>query len=948
MRPEVYTEFIDAIKAIIAKDRIVTDPLMVTAYGTDASFYRLIPKVVIHVKNEQQVQLIIKEAGKRNLPVTFRAAGTSLSGQSISDSILVRMDNNWSNYKIFDNAEKIQLQPGIVGGHANVLLKEFDKKIGPDPASIDCAKIGGILANNASGMCCGIEQNSYKTLDSMRVLLADGTIVDTSDDKSKAEFKRSHRPFLDAISKLRQKVLDDESLKERISYKFKIKNTTGYSLNALVDYEDPFDIMIHLMIGSEGTLGFISDVVYRTVVEHRHKASALIFFKDMYDACATIPILRSDIQVDAAELIDRAGLASVEDKPGMPEYLKELADGTTALLVETRAGSKEKLNLQIDEIVKALEGFETVRPIEFTDLPEEFGRLWQIRKGLFPAVGAVRQIGTTVIIEDVAFPIEHLAEAAVDLQKLFAKYDYSEAIIFGHALEGNLHFVFTQDFSIEDEVVRYRNFMDDVVDMVVDKYDGALKAEHGTGRNMAPFVEKEWGEAAYALMKEIKELFDPKAILNPGVILNEDSEAHIQNLKSLPPTHEIADKCIECGFCEPVCPSKDLTFTPRQRIAGRREISRQMEGQADVKDVKGFVKEYQYPGMDTCAADGLCATRCPVGIDTGKMVKALREDAHGELAEKVAGWVGSQFGTVAKTISHTLNGVDQVHKIAGTKVMDTVSQTARKVSLDTIPLWNKEMPRGGEKIKQPDINPHNENKVVYFPSCASRCMSGPARAETERDGLPQKTMSLLKKAGYEVIFPDKLDGLCCGQAFESKGFMKEADRKSKELSDLLLAVSDNGNIPVLCDTSPCLYRMRSTVDERLHLYEPIDFVLTFLMDKLTFTKQDVKVALHPTCSTRKMGLEGRLKELAGACAKEVVMPEDIYCCGFAGDRGFNFPELNEAALDGLKEQVAGCDAGYSTSKTCEIGLSLHSEIPYRSILYLVDKAAESKVGWSEG
>ena len=939
MLPERYQTFYQKIVQTISKKNIITDPLRTITFGTDASFYRLIPKIVINVENEKEVQLILREANKLQLSVTFRAAGTSLSGQAITDSILVRLGKGWRKYRVFDNAEKIQLEPGVIGSQANAILAEFDKKIGPDPASIDSAKIGGILANNASGMCCGVEQNSYQTLESMRVVLADGTAVDTAEDKSRAEFERSHASILEKLSQLRTRVLADQQLSDRIRYKFKIKNTTGYSLNALVDFEDPYDILIHLMIGSEGTLGFISDVVYRTVVEHRHKASALILYPDVKTACQAIPILRK-LPVAAAELMDRAGLRSVEDKDGMPAYLKELSDTVTALLVETRAESAETLQNQINEIQAALQELPTVRPISFTDIAVEFNALWKIRKGLFPAVGAVRKTGTTVIIEDVAFPGEHLADAALDLQELFKKYAYNEAIIFGHALDGNLHFVFTQDFSIESEVVRYRDFMDEVVELVVDKYDGSLKAEHGTGRNMAPFVQKEWGEAAFNLMREIKDIFDPLNLLNPGVILNKDAEAHIKDLKPLPATHEIVDKCIECGFCEPVCPSKDVTFTPRQRIVGRREISRRMALEGNSKKFKELVKAYTYPGKDTCAADSLCSTRCPVGIDTGKMVKALRQEANGKLGNTLADLVANNFGGVAKTISTTLNAVDSVHKMTGTPFMETASSLARKATIDQLPLWNKEMPSGVSKIKVEPINNANSLQVVYFPSCASRAMSGPARDDEERDPLPEKTLSLLKKAGYEVIFPEKLDSHCCGQAFESKGFMAQADRKSKELSDALLAVSNNGEIPVLCDTSPCFYRMQTTLDERLQLFEPIEFVLTYLMDRLTFTQKDVKVAVHPTCSTRKLGLEGKLEQLARACATEVVMPEDVYCCGFAGDRGFNFPELNEAALKDLKDHVCTCEAGYSTSKTCEIGLSLHGGIPYRSILYLVDEASE--------
>lgn len=935
----VYRQFQSSIQRSIPRGRIINDPLKKVAIGADASFYRLVPEIIIDVESEDEVRIILSEARKRNLPVTFRAAGTSLSGQSITDSILVRLGRGWNNYRIYDDAGLIQLQPGIIGGFANRELAPFDRKIGPDPASIDTAKIGGILANNASGMCCGVEENSYRTISSVRLVLVDGTVVDTGDDKSVEDFRKSHAHLLHRLAELRDRVKADSQLSERISYKFKIKNTTGYSLNALVDYEDPVDIMSHLMVGSEGTLAFISDTIFKTVVEHRYKASALILFKNVEDACRAIPILRNQ-PVAAAELMDRASLASVEGKEGMPDYLEGLDATVTALLVETRTNNAEELQGQVEAVTNSLADFDTVMPIVFTSVPAEYQALWKVRKGLFTAVGAVRETGTTVIIEDVAFATEHLADAALELQRLFVKYNYTEAIIFGHAFEGNLHFVFTQDFSIPSEVERYRDFMADVVDMVVDTYDGSLKAEHGTGRNMAPFVEKEWGTAAYELMKEIKDIFDPDYLLNPGVILNEDAETHIKNLKPLPATHEIADKCIECGFCEPTCPSRDLTFTPRQRIAGRREISRRIDTEGTTREIRKFAGRYQYPGMDTCAADGLCSMRCPVGIDTGKMVKALRDEAHGPLAEKIAGTVGSQFDKVARSIGPVLNGVDSIHRHTSTAFMETASRAARTATLNKLPLWNKEMPTGSQKIKNRPINLSNPLRVVYFPSCASRAMGGPSREEISRADLPETTSVLLKKSGYEIIYPENLDKLCCGQAFESKGFMAEADKKAAELSESFLKASKNGEIPVLCDTSPCVQRIRATVDNGLTIYEPIEFVLQFLLDRLKFSQKEATISVHPTCSTRKMGLESRLLELAERCATRVIWPEDIYCCGFAGDRGFNYPELNKSALAGLAEHVCSCEAGYSTSKTCEVGLSLHSGIPYRSILDLVNEVTE--------
>ena len=934
-----YAQFYNKIVKTVPQKNIITDSLRTVTFGTDASFYRLNPKIVINVENEREVRQILFQANTLELPVTFRAAGTSLSGQAISDSILVRLGAGWRKYQLLDNARKIQLEPGIIGSDANAILAAFDKKIGPDPASIDSAKIGGILANNASGMCCGIEQNSYQTLESMRIVLADGTHVDTASDLSRSEFETSHGFILRALSQLRNRVLKDKQLRERIRYKYKIKNTTGYSLNALIDFKDPYEIMSHLMIGSEGTLGFISSVVLKTVVEHPHKASALILYPDVKSACAAIPFLRK-LPVAAAELIDRAGLRSVENKPGIPGYLKTLTGTDTALLVETRAETAEALHAQIEQIQVAIQELPTVRPTVFTDKPEEYNVLWKVRKGLFASVGAIRQAGTTVIVEDVAFPGKHLADASLDLQRLFRKYGYHEAIIFGHALAGNLHFVFTQNFSRASEMTRYRDFMEEVVKMVVEKYDGSLKAEHGTGRNMAPFVQKEWGETAYGLMREIKTLFDPHQILNPGVILNQDAEVHIKNLKPLLATHEIVDKCIECGFCEPVCPSKDLTFTPRQRIAARREISRRMTTGCNAKEVMALTQAYQYPGPDTCATDGLCGLRCPVEIDTGKMVKVLRTEAQGKLGNIIADWVADNLHGAGRAISTGLNVVDRVHKTTGTPFMKRASRLAREATGGKLPLWNREMPSGVLKITPGPVNSGNPLKVVYFPSCTSRFMSGPSMGDTVKESLPHKTRSLLTKAGYEIIYPQNLDRLCCGQAFESKGFMTQANRKAEELSDALLTASGNGEIPILCDTSPCLYRMRAMSDTRLQLFEPIEFVLLYLMKRLKFTPLDIRVAVHPTCSTRKMGLEAQLEQLARACAREVEMPREIYCCGFAGDLGFKFPELNASALKDLNAHVCTCETGYSTSKTCEIGLSLHGGIPYRSILYLVDEASE--------
>jgi len=929
--------FLRDAQQLIPQERRFDDPLSTLAFGTDASFYRLIPKLVIRVESEDEVVALLELAQRDRVPVTFRAAGTSLSGQAISDSVLIVLGDNWNAKEIRGQGMQIRLQPGVIGAQANTWLAPFGRKIGPDPASINACKIGGIVANNASGMCCGTAQNTYHTLAGIRLVLADGSRLDTEDANSVAAFRNSHGELLERLATLGRETRANAELAAKIRHKYRLKNTTGLSLNALVDYDEPVDILSHLLVGSEGTLGFISAVTYDTVIDHPNKASALIVFPDVETCCNAVTVLKSQ-PVSAVELLDRRSLRSVQDKPGMPAFVQQLSANACALLIESRAASSSLLQEQLAQIMGSLAAFPVEKQVDFTEDPQENAKLWAIRKDTFPAVGAVRKTGTTVIIEDVTFPVEQLAIGVNRLIELFDKHHYDEAILFGHALEGNLHFVFTQGFNSAEEVARYQAFMDDVAQLVAVEFGGSLKAEHGTGRNMAPFVELEWGSDAYQLMWQLKRLLDPNGILNPDVVLSDDPQIHLKHLKPLPAADEIVDKCIECGFCEPVCPSKGLTLSPRQRIVIWRDIQAKKRAGIDTRELE---EAYQYQGIDTCAATGLCAQRCPVGINTGELVKQLR--SRNATHSKTADWLGNHFAATLQGARFTLHVANGARMLLGAPRLAKLSASLTKLSKGQVPQWTSAMPQPEKAIRFSPSVSDQRPRVVYLAACVSRVM-GPAAGDKEQMSLYDKTRGLLEKAGFQVVIPDNPDSLCCGQPFASKGYAEQAEHKRQELIGALLHASRGGLDPIYCDTSPCTLRLVQDLgDVRLDLYDPVRFIRTHLMDRLEFTPQEAPIAVHVTCSTQHLGESQALIDLARRCSSNVVIPEGIHCCGFAGDKGFTTPELNAHSLRSLKDAVQHCSEGISTSRTCEIGLSQHGGIDYHGLVYLVDRVTRAKV-----
>ncbi len=926
-----HEEFLREIREFIPADRVMTDPLSRLVWGTDASFYRMMPRMVVRALDETEVARLLRTASATMVPVTFRAAGTSLSGQAITDSVIVVTGRDWERFSIAPDGSTITMQPGLVGERVNELLRPYGRMFGPDPASKRAAMVGGIIVNNASGMNCGTHANSDHMLRSMRLVLADGTVLDTASPESRAAFERSHPGMMAEIRDIRRQILADSELYRRIRHKYSIKNVTGLNLLPFVTFDDPFDIIAHCVVGSEGTLAFLSEVTMETSHLYPCTASAMVYFPGLAEASRCVVDLRKEAPVYSCEMLDRKSLASVHDDDHA---------GLTALLIETKADSPAELQANIDATLEVLARHEPVEGAEFSSDPAVTSRWWSLRSGIFPSVGGTRPSGTTALIEDIAFYIDDLPTATVELSEVLRRNGYDEACIYGHALEGNYHFVISQAFDTPEEIERYRRLMDDIEYLVVDRYDGSLKAEHGVGRNMAPFVKREWGEKAWTIMRRIKDAFDPLGVLNPGVIFNDDPECYIKNLKSLVPTHPLIDKCIECGFCAAKCVSFGLSISARQRNVAVREISRLRASGTpeDIALAESIERDFRYAGVETCACDGLCSTACPMGINTADIVHVLREQGLpvGSSGYRIGAWSARHLGGVSKALRFTLGAADMARRVMGPRAVNATGRALHRIGL---PLWTASLPRPYNPARTaaaPDFP--SRRRVVYLPSCINRVMGPTPEAGGDTpEPLVDVMVRLCRKAGYEVIFPKNMTGLCCGMIWESKGMPAQAEEKIRELEAALAEASEGGAIPVLCDQSPCLHRMREHI-RGMKLYEPAEFIEQYLVPYLRFEPDDTPVAVHVTCSTRRMGLADTIIGLAGRCSSYVFVPALVGCCGFAGDKGFTLPELNAWGLRNLRKAIAdgGARYGYSNSRTCEIGLTDHSGIPYKSIAYLVD------------
>jgi len=868
----------------ICKGRVYTDHLRRYAYGVDASCYSYLPKVVVKAEDEREVRRLIRLCQQCGTPFTFRAAGSSLSGQCSSEDVLIVCNDGFKKMEVIDDGKALKCECGVIGSDANDLLKPYNRKIGPDPATLATALVGGILNNNSSGMCCGTAQNSYKTIRSIRVVLLDGSILDTSDQKSIDQFLKEKPQMVEDLLQLRKEILADEELTHLIHHKYKIKNTTGYGLNSLVDFEDIIDIINHLFIGSEGTLGFVSEVVYNTVEDVPHKGCGLMFFKTLNDASLAVVALANmgREKVIAAEMMDYQSLRAVQALDNVPDFVREVPKGTSAILFQTESYTKETVDENLAFIKDQLKDIPTAILSLYSQEPKVYDTWWAIRKGILPIVGGQRRKGTTVITEDVCFQIEDFTKGIEMITELFHKYDFVDGgVIFGHALSGNVHFNITPDFSDPKDIKNFGDLVEEMSERV-SGFGGSLKAEHGTGRMVAPFIE------------------------------------------------------MECGFCEKHCPSRNLTLTPRQRIALLRETKR-LENEGNFTLASELRKGYEYYGVETCAACSMCKDLCPLSIDTAQIALSMRriDPPAPELAKKI-------YDNFSTTLQMARAGVS-LEGIAGSiitqKAISKITDGLHGVTGIT-PYLPKTTPKANHYRLRNRIKPTNFEKVVYFSTCANRAFK-PNQGYDDDRSLQQVVESLCNKAHIDIIYPQHIENLCCGLSFENYDDVHE--RAVKDLHDALMKASQNGKYPIVIDHSACFNHAFKHMPD-LEINDISEFLCKYVVPHLDIEKCDERVIVHKQCKIKSLNKSQYIEDLARLCTDHVFNIKSFACDGFAGQKGFFTPELNKAATKDLAGEIAeyGATLGVSSSSTCEIGLGENGGIPFVGVAFLLDRCSKAK------
>jgi FAD/FMN-containing dehydrogenase/Fe-S oxidoreductase len=734
------------LRAKLGSDRVKDDRPTLTAYAVDASIYRMEPKAVVLAGSEEDIATTVRYAAANGIPLTPRAAGTNLTGSAIGSGIILDISRLNRVLEVNHEERWARVQPGIVLAELNKQLARDGLLFGPDPSSGDMCKLGGMLANNSSGphtLRYGAVKDNVLRL---RTCLVSGTWVD-------ARAYRLDDPALErlltAIPALREIFVLAQTHADMIRAKKPTvsKNSCGYNLFGLVDglAEGLFDLP-QLLVGSEGTLGVVSEATVKLVDKPKATLTALIHFRHLQEVGEAVPRLLelapSALEVMDANTLDLIGRAH----HGIPP------DAAATLLIELDADSLEiDLHERAEHMAAVCRPFKLASELALAFDPGRREELWKARKALYPTLYRYDPLKKPInFVDDVVVRAERISELIHYLETFFEGQQVPVAI-FGHIGNGNAHIVPLLNVNESNDFNKMVHAYHEIHSAVLDRFGGSICGEHGDGRVRAEYVRKMFGEDLYSLFVQVKQAFDPGRILNPGIkISDRPFTDHIDYTR-------LSKPCATCAKCNAVCPVYDVFQSEDMSSRGWFEIVTSTD--------------YSYLNskrvVEACLNCKSCRTACPAGVDVSDLILAKRA----EHPNRLAGWIfraqarGAGFDSLLRWLGTMQPFWDRpflrrLLEWVTKPVMHLLAPTARLPHELVLPRFaERQLRERHANLIPAESAPAQSGGVAYFHGCAANYLD---------DGVGDAVIGVLRKHGVEPALPPQR---CSGTPIQTYGHM---------------------------------------------------------------------------------------------------------------------------------------------------------------------------------
>jgi FAD/FMN-containing dehydrogenase/Fe-S oxidoreductase len=865
-----------------------TDAASRALWSTDASIYLRKPEGVVTARSEGDIKLALAAARKAGLSITPRGTGTSLAGQATAPGLALDVSEMRDALQIDLEGRRCVVEPGLVQGVLNSMVEPHGLVFGADTSTSDVATLGGMIGNNSAGMRSLVFGTTADQILSLRCILASGEVVNLRPLPREEAERRAQGE--DAEARLLRGALEiGAKYHDEIESRFPdmVRRVSGYGLDALVDPETVD--LTRLICGSEGTLAVVTSAEFRLQYLPEARALASFQFESLAAAArATVELLKED--ASALELLDDVAIGRARSNPAYRDSARFVQGEPRAVLLVEWSGTREALDdrFEVLEDLAREVGAEVVVPLRGND---EMAQTVKLRKSTLPLLlGTSEKEKPVAFVEDAAVPPERLEEFVRRFEEIVEK-NGTWACFYGHASVGTLHVRPALDTSDPEGVARMRRIGEEVADLVVE-CGGSISGEHGDGLSRSEFLEKMYGTRIMEAFREIKDLFDPEGMMNPGVILDPkpmDTQLRIgPGRKRLPIQTGLSfenqggfakaiELCNGSGFCRKttggtMCPSYMVTLDEQDTTRARANMLRSVvEGTLPPEELTG---ERMKEVMDLCVGCKACKTECPSQVDVASMkTEVLYQTGkkHGfSSRQKAAGHMRTQLALAARLpkLYNAAAGTKLARQVASLFGIDSRRELP-KVTHKTFSRRFRDLPQGtGPK----EIALFNDTWNEY-----------------QRPEIGEGAVRLFAAAGARVHLPKVV---CCGRPMLSEGLIDEARENARRNLDLLAPLLEWG-IPLVGLEPSCILTMRDDYKKLLPDDERVEKLAaaTRLFEEALLEldtelplRDGEPILLHGHCHQKALVGTGPTEKILGYAADVEVV--DSGCCGMAGLFGY--------------------------------------------------------------